>query len=228
MSTRACKNCDKPIASPNLGRGKWQRWCNDDCKASAKARQQVDAETRQLTWPECTVDGCGLKVRSGRAQYCEKHYGRLRRNGHLTRLVPEYREFRGVCIVDGCLSMDQGPAGLCARHLARQRRHGDPLVRLATGAPAGPDHPSFKGDEITYSAAHMRTRGWRGPAADHDCIDCGRRAEHWSYDHADPNELVEQTSKAPLMYSADPEHYQPRCAQCHKNFDLGRELVTIR
>jgi len=69
-----------------------------------------------------------------------------------------------------------------------------------------------------YTAAHDRVRHDRGSASAHHCIDCGERAKHWSYDHADEAELMEQGKP----YSLDPLHYDPRCVSCHKLFDLSR------
>lgn len=70
----------------------------------------------------CVVDGCGMEVRSGKASYCEKHYGRLRRNGTLERIRPRPQQppqilfsgkptndlawTIGVLWSDGCLSQN--------------------------------------------------------------------------------------------------------------------------
>lgn len=218
---RTCGNCGAAIASPNKGRGKWQRWCSDTCRTEGQKRRRVE---RQRAYAECTVTGCTSSVRSGRALYCELHYGRIRRNGHIDRTVPEYRADRGICIVEGCREIDHGPHGYCAKHRTRQLRHGDPLICLPRGNPAGHEHHSFKGEDIRYGAAHERVRVERGPAKAHDCIDCGKRAAHWSYNHSDPNELRDLELNLP--FSADPEHYSPRCVPCHKAFDLGRERIS--
>lgn len=74
-----------------------------------------------------------------------------------------------------------------------------------------------------YTAAHQRCRSDRGRVQLHDCIDCGRSAQHWSYNHDDPDErLAIGLSANPVAYSLKPEHYSPRCVRCHKRFDLGR------
>lgn len=72
------------------------------------------------------------------------------------------------------------------------------------------------GTSTTYHGAHYYVRKRRGLARRYSCIDCGRPARQWSYDHADPNELVGPTG---LEYSTDPSHYQPRCIGCHAAFD---------
>ncbi|CCH77765.1 hypothetical protein BN12_2200006 [Nostocoides japonicum T1-X7] len=68
---------------------------------------------------------------------------------------------------------------------------------------------------IRYRSAHDRIRRIYGPARHRRCIDCGRPASHWSYDHRDPLELHD----GPRRYSLDPDHYQARCVPCHRLFD---------
>lgn len=220
---RSCKNCGTPIPSPNLGRGKWQRWCSDTCQAESQERKRAHTATRALTWPICTAEGCTTKVRSAQADYCEMHYGRIRRNGHLDRVAPEYRESRGICTIAGCDSADRGPHGLCDVHYARLQRNGHPLALRGMSRGAGSDSPSWRGADIKYNAAHTRVRAERGPARHHRCIDCGNQAAHWSYDHTDPEECRAEVG---LSYSTKPEHYDPRCVPCHKTFDLGRERIS--
>jgi hypothetical protein len=48
-------------------------------------------------------------------------------------------------------------------------------------------------------------------------IECGNEAEHWSYDHLDPNEQYGPDG----AYTTDLTHYQPRCVSCHKTYDLA-------
>jgi ribosomal protein L32 len=55
-------------------------------------------------------------------------------------------------------------------------------------------------------------------AAHHLCADCGTRAQHWSYDHNDTEEIRDDMG---LPYGSDASHYSPRCVSCHKRFDLA-------
>lgn len=73
---------------------------------------------------------------------------------------------------------------------------------------------------VDYFGAHQRVRTARGPAGHHQCVDCGDRAQDWSYDHADPTERfgTSHTGRG-LAYSLNPLHYQPRCKPCHGAFD---------
>lgn len=151
------------------------------------------------------------------ATMCEMHYGRVRRNG-TTSALP--RRKRQACTMDGCL----GPArnkGLCGVHAERVRRHGDPTVLLYRVGDTGPLHPCWRGEDITYSSAHSRTRAVRGQAHLHPCVDCGGPAAQWSYDHNDQGQI--ESVNGP--YSVDPQRYEPRCVPCHKRFDLGRTYV---
>src|SRR5690606_9282079 len=74
---------------------------------------------------------------------------------------------------------------------------------------------------VSYGTMHARIRRARGAAKHHACVDCGRPAHHWSYDHQDPNELAEvlQPRNMLAQYSLDMDHYQPRCRSCHWGFD---------
>lgn len=87
----------------------------------------------------------------------------------------------------------------------------------------GESSPTWKGEQVTYSGAHMRLKAERGSAADRNCVDCGQVAGHWSYNHSCPSERADEKCGP---YSPDPGQCDPRCVPCHKNFDLGR-LSTL-
>lgn len=91
---------------------------------------------------------------------------------------------------------------------------------------SGERHPLWKGDDIGYTAAHYRVRSQFGPASEHRCIGCGEPAYAWTYDHLDPEELLEFVTlphgrEAWVPYSTDPCRYQPRCNSCHVAFDAA-------
>lgn len=79
---------------------------------------------------------------------------------------------------------------------------------------------AYAKDAPKYGAAHARVREKHGPVTDHTCIDCGATAREWSYNHTDPNELIDDRFGVP--YSASPDHYSPRCISCHRKFDRRR------
>lgn len=71
-------------------------------------------------------------------------------------------------------------------------------------------------DAVDYAAAHDRVRRAKGPASRYSCVDRGRNAAYWSYDHADPDERVSIAPRTEgVAFSLD-------CVSCHKLFDLGR------
>ena len=157
----------------------------------------------QSTQTTCTVAGCERVIRA--RQLCETHYCRWKRLG-TTELPPKRPT---TCIVEGCDRPRHVIAGYCDPHYYRVKKYGDPL--------ATPIKETV-GDNIANSAAHSRvTRLWGGPAKNFPCVDCGGPADHWSYDHTDPDEKT--SDEGP--YSVDPSHYAPRCVRCHRKFDRG-------
>jgi hypothetical protein len=74
----------------------------------------------------------------------------------------------------------------------------------------------------SYTTAHCRVYRARGRAEDQRCVDCNGQACQWSYDHTDPDELVEcRTSTFAASYSLNPEYYSPRCTG-HAGIKTGR------
>lgn len=110
-----------------------------------------------------------------------------------------------LCTIPDCEKREFA-RGWCTTHWRRWSRHGDPLAYV--GTPMS-DHPG-------YWAVHKRLRAERGPASDHDCVDCGGGARDWSYDGTDPDPLLDS---ARHPYSADLSHYEPRCRACHMRQD---------
>lgn len=73
-------------------------------------------------------------------------------------------------------------------------------------------------EQATYSTIHTRLAVTRGSARSHSCVDCGRGAEQWSYDHCDEGELLSDLNHP---CSLDLSHYDPRCVPCHRTFDVA-------
>ena len=76
----------------------------------------------------------------------------------------------------------------------------------------------------------MRVRAVRGSASNHACVACGNPAEHWSYRHNSPGELMCTKTihgyECVLRYSPDPADYDPRCLSCHRTYD-ARSLKGV-
>lgn len=76
----------------------------------------------------------------------------------------------------------------------------------------------------SYFAAHSRVRAIRGLPSEHECTDCGQRAEEWAYRNSSPHEISgtvrkngkgEQEARwSPLVWD-----YDPMCKPCHRTRD---------
>lgn len=180
----------------------------------------MPTQPQRLGPSTCTVDDCG-KPSVGRGM-CRRHYGRWWRHGDPTIVKPKVgpKKYDG-CAVEGC----GGPhlaKGFCKKHYRRSEKYGDPLYEWSH--PRGAAHPSWKSDDIGYNLAHSRVRQAKGRATSHLCVDCGGRADEWSYIGGDPDERVEIDRRGKRMpYSIRPAYYAPRCHSCHGIFDKRRE-----
>jgi hypothetical protein len=147
----------------------------------------------------CTIDNCVARVHGH--GMCKKHYLRWYRHAD-----PRHGDTTTRCEIEGCAKPPRSRiAKLCEMHYGRVRRNGDPhtVVNRRKAVPS-------------YRAAHWRVAQTHGVARSHACVDCGARAEHWSYDHTDTDALVSPTGQP---YSLDVNRYEPRCARCHATFD---------
>ncbi|MCW2165378.1 hypothetical protein B0I12_002533 [Microbacterium hydrothermale] len=170
-----------------------------------------------MTEAVCIVTECGRPARTLNRTLCTTHYNRTKTGQSLDAPVRAFRRQSGPCRAEGCDRVDSGSHGYCNTHILRLRRHGSlelPPYRKA-------DHPRWTGSEATYSAVHQRLRQEKGRADQHQCIDCSKVAHHWSYTHDDPNERAGQFG----AYSVDLSRYVPRCASCHKRFDMARRAA---
>lgn len=197
--------CDAAPLARNLCPKHYRAWRrNGDPTADRRRRVNI-----------CEVDGCERPCHGH--GFCFKHYQRWSTHGSATYEAPHHTR----CIVQDC---DNEPrslrSGLCDRHYSRRWRHGSVDAVIDT-----------RRDDAGYRAAHGRITKDRGRARTYRCIDCGRRADHWSYRHDDPDELVSPTGQP---YSLDPTHYDPRCAPCHAIFDgtganqYGKKAVAVK
>lgn len=207
--TKTCTipGCDRAYRARGWCATHWARW---------KAHGTTADPKRLPTRTKCSVDECDRKPRSRVAEYCEMHYYRLRRNGTLETVAPRVPD--APCIVEGCGVPAFTIKGECRNHALWRKRNGDYINR---------NHGSLhwkwlEPDELTWSAIHQRVRKTFGKAREYDCVDCGKRAAHWSYNHQDPNERLDEVAGYVIPVGTSIEFYEPRCVPCHKRLDLAK------
>lgn len=168
----------------------------------------------------CSLPDCGKPIK--RAGYCYGHYMKNWRYGTPTPdHAPAWIDLREQRFGSLVVQSRVGKLWVCKCDCGATAtvRAGD--LNRGTVSTCGNKATHWRREDIGYSMAHGRVRSDRGRVQDHDCTDCGRTAEHWSYNHTDPDELMaEGLSARPVAYSPRPEHYSPRCIKCHKRFDL--------
>lgn len=197
------------------------------CDRPSRARSMCTKHYQQMKlWGEvrpdrekfsvCQADGCERKPRSESASYCEMHYSRLRRNGTLSIVAPRVPDSK--CVVVGCNKKAFTTGGLCRNHSLGMKRNGD-FKNHARGELA---YNWVSESELGYKTAHRRVKTARGSASKYPCVDCGKKARHWSYNHCAEHELSETHERGGVVsYSANIWDYSPRCVSCHKKFDLN-------
>ena len=109
----------------------------------------------------------------------------------------------------------------CTMHYKRWRATGDPLgMKRPMGVQfTGAQNPAWRGDAVSYQAAHTRIRKARGSASTHGCAHCGAPAQQWAYDGTDPKPNTQTVNGSTVTYSPEPHRYTPLCVPCHKRFD---------
>ena len=124
------------------------------------------------------------------------------------------------CSIDQCQNQAKyAETGWCQTHYHRWWRTGDPLgMKQARGA-TGADSLSWKGDDVSYHAAHARVRNARGSASQWPCEECDNPAAQWAYDHQDPNEKSATFGDRTIAYSTDVNRYRALCRGCHVKLD---------
>ena len=79
---------------------------------------------------------------------------------------------------------------------------------------------------IGYGSAQELVKGRRGAARLHACDSCGQRADEWSYNGDDPDEITGTWKGRPARWSLNPDHYTPLCVPCHRAKDFRRERCS--
>jgi len=158
----------------------------------------------------CSVTDCN-KAPAKRG-YCNMHYIRLRTKGDVGPVGTVVNVQGGPCSAEGC-AREAKTRWLCTLHYGRFQSNG---TLDAIPSTAGAWNGMWKGDSASYFAIHIRLKTVRGRAREYSCTECGKQAQHWAYDNADPSERKYDG----LRYSTDPNHYRPMCVSCHRKFDF--------
>ena len=231
MQERNCNRCKRPL----LPRQK--KYCSHAC-ANRDTMKRKSEQAAQKPWRTCSIEGCVKPSRSRIADKCPMHYHREYRYGTIERTTDLIRQ--GLLPRKGADLTGTRHGTLTARRYtegqwecqcdcgATRRASVGELNRTGEANTCGikANHLS---DDVDYAAAHDRVHRARGKAIAYRCIDCGRQAQHWSYDHADPDERTSTTERTfGIAYSLDASHYEPRCVSCHKTFDMARINSTNR
>ena len=130
-----------------------------------------------------------------------------------------------MCSIEGCDRGGRMARGMCMRHYNRWHKWGDPLVLHRPGVKQG----SVLRPVVGYNGAHDRVRSEKGSASEHPCAECHRPAQHWAYDHSDPDQLIWDGSNGRnkgQAYSLKPDHYLPMCVPCHKASDISQRKAV--
>jgi hypothetical protein len=156
----------------------------------------------------CSVEDCESKKYC--RGYCIKHYSRWRSHGDPLKVIVQAKI---PCTIETCDEKAHAH-GFCAAHLYRHKKYGDPL---AEGPGRGVGRKRMA--QPSYAGIHKRIFYDKGKATGYACVDCGERAQEWSYDGGCPNELYVVLIKRPVAYSVDQSRYSPRCLKCHRSRD---------
>lgn len=232
MSEATCNRCNRPLV------GRQTKFCSHQCANNYHARQH-SAERASAPWAICSVEGCSKPSRSRVADMCPKHYHRVYRYGTLERTTdlvaqglressnpPQHKSGMRVGTLTLVRRSRYGWLAQCSCGETRIVSAGE-INRTAERNTCG-NKANHLSDDVDYSAAHGRVRKERGKASRYPCVDCGARAKHWSYDHADPDERTSSVERTMgLAFSLNIEHYQPRCVPCHKRYDLAHINGTV-
>lgn len=147
------------------------------------------------------------------------HYQRWKKTGDVG-LADSLHDSSRKCSVEGC-DQSYSALGYCRRHYLRLKSTGDPLG-IKSSANFGEQNGRWKTIPGVV-AMHSRIAVVRGKASDHACIGCGELAMEWSYDHSDPDEIIDFDRPYPYPYSLQIDHYDPMCITCHRNRDRKRQ-----
>lgn len=202
--------CTRHALARGLCSGHYGRWRKngDPGPAEFRTRGPLGSGTARPSLGICAVEVCVEPART--RGWCKAHYQRWLDHGDPGNTPIMKKRQDVACAVADCHDPHQA-GGLCQRHYRRARHSARPLEAEFI------IHPVPR-ELLTYNALHIRIRDQRGAAADLACITCGGPAQHWAYQHNDPDEM--QDAETGLVFSEDVEGcYEPMCVPCHIRWD---------
>ena len=245
--TMICRGCSAEYTATSTGR--LPQWCSPECKrtngpkcklcgarsksAQLCAKHEAQFRTHGGTTATRTCKQCGKA-------YQEPADGRGRARAtcsaecHNERLIEKSEARDAARLSIRCsIALCEKPvrstrSPYCEMHYGRIRFGGTPGEAESRVGRSGEQHHHWAGDNITYRSAHTRVHNARGAASSYQCVDCGKQAQQWSYNHLSDKEQWGLTSNGYyLPYSTDVQAYDPRCVSCHQIFDEAHrhELV---
>ena len=183
----------------------------------------------------CKLPDCDKPLK--RNGFCYSHYMKNWRYGTPTpQFEPKWVDVTGQRFGTLVVRARQGDKWFCVCDCGKSRVTGLSQLNQQGEANTCGDRTAHRRTDSGYRAAHERCRTDRGLVQKYACVNCGGPAQHWSYNHDEPNELlgtvgVGRGKQVVLAYSLDPNRYSPRCAPCHKRFDLdhigGMDAVRL-
>lgn len=71
----------------------------------------------------------------------------------------------------------------------------------------------------THRQLHKRLATDRGPAVNHQCVDCHQPAHSWTHNWSTWEDVAQDIHGKRLTFSTNMAVYEPRCHPCHNKLD---------
>lgn len=177
-----------------------------------------------MTDATCSLPDCG-KPRYQRQRMCASHFMKQYRYGDPYYKAPiRFRDITGQRFGNLTPIERFGGSWRCRCDCGAETTVLTGDLNRGNARSCGNARIHWRTETPGYFDVHRWLTVDRGPATAHACTDCGKPARQWSYDNADPDELIDKG----LRYSRDLDHYVPRCLSCHKRFDIAERDRTGR
>lgn len=214
--TRICSvdDCMRVVHSHGWCHAHYQRW-----RRLGDVRSDVPLSEKR-PGSICAIDGCGRFVRC--RGWCGRHYDRWRSHGDPMKGSPvqgttkpgvdlsgsRYGRLTVIEYASSSQWLCRCTCGVVVPVSAWRLLAG---ITQSCGC-----IKRERSADASYVTVHRWVSADRGRARGHACVECGGRADTWSYDHKDPDERRDDRGRP---FSLDVQHYDPRCYSCHAKFD---------